>query len=175
MQVKFGDSYELCGGTHVKNTREIRSFIITSESAISTGIRRIEAISGITAIDYLIKKTNTLKEMSSLLLNDKDPIGALNKLKNQNISTIKKLDKINNELISYYLKDLNSNLETISDINFSFLELSCEPNILKNLAFKAGNDINNLFLILCSKFEGKAYIICYISKNLIESKFIFTV
>ena len=168
--VKFGDSYELCGGTHVKNTREIRSFIITSESAISTGIRRIEAISGTTAIDYLIKKKNTLKEMSSLLLNDKDPIGALNKLKNQNISTIKKLDKTNNELISYYLKDLNSNLETISDINFSFLELSCEPNILKNLAFKAGNDINNLFLILCSKFEGKAYIICYISKNLIKSK-----
>ena len=168
--VKFGDSYELCGGTHVSNTREIKSFIITSESAISTGIRRIEAISGTKAIDYLIKKTKTLKEMGSLLLNDKDPIGALNKLKNQNISTTKRLDKTNNELISYYLKDVNSNLESISDVNFSFLELSCEPNILKNLAFKAGNDIKDLFLILSSKFEGKAYIMCYISKNLIESK-----
>ena len=168
--IKFGNSYELCGGTHVSNTREIRSFIITSESAISSGIRRIEAISGTKAIDYLIKKTKTLKEISTVLLNHKDPISALNKLKNQNISAGKKLDKINIELISYYLKDLNSNLEKINGLNFSFLELSCDPAILKNLAFKAGNDIENLFLILCSKFEGKAYIICYISKNLIESK-----
>ena len=168
--IKFGNSYELCGGTHVSNTREIRSFIITSESAISSGIRRIEAISGTKAIDYLIKKTKTLKEISTVLLNHKDPISALNKLKNQNISTGKKLDKINIELISYYLKDLNSNLEKINGLNFSFLELSCDPAILKNLAFKAGNDIENLFLILCSKFEGKAYIMCYISKNLIESK-----
>ena len=168
--IKFGNSYELCGGTHVSNTREIRSFIITSESAISSGIRRIEAISGTKAIDYLIKKTKTLKEISTVLLNHKDPISALNKLKNQNISTGKKLDKINIELISYYLKDLNSNFEKINGLNFSFLELSCDPAILKNLAFKAGNDIENLFLILCSKFEGKAYIMCYISKNLIESK-----
>jgi len=168
--IKFGNSYELCGGTHVSNTREIRSFIITSESAISSGIRRIEAISGTKAIDYLIKKTKTLKEISTVLLNHKDPISALNKLKNQNISAGKKLDKINIELISYYLKDLNSNLEKINGLNFSFLELSCDPAILKNLAFKAGNDIENLFLILCSKFEGKAYIICYISKKLIESK-----
>jgi len=167
--VKFGNSYELCGGTHVKNTGEIRSFIITSESAISTGIRRIEAISGTVAINYLIKQTNVLKEISSKVLNDKDPISALNKLKSQNISINKKLDKTNNELLNYYLKDLNNNLEIINSLNFCSLELTCDPGILKNLAFKAGKNIENLFLILCSIYDGKAYIICYISKNLTES------
>ena len=164
--VKFGKSYELCGGTHVKNTGEVRSFIITSESAISTGIRRIEAISGTKAIDYLIKQTNVLKEISSKVLNDKDPISALNKLKNQNISITKKLDKTNNELLNYYLKDLKNNVELINGLNFSSLELSCDPLILKNLAFKAGKNIENLFLILCSIYEGKAYVMCYISKKL---------
>tara|TARA_B100001094_G_scaffold157391_1_gene152369 strand:+ start:62 stop:2671 length:2610 start_codon:yes stop_codon:yes gene_type:complete len=167
--IKFGDSYELCGGTHVKNTSEIRGFIIISESAISTGIRRIEAISGNIAIDYLIKQTNVLKEISSKVLSDKDPISALNKLKSQNITINKKLDKTNNELLNYYLKDLNNNLEIINSLNFCSLELSCDPSILKNLAFKAGKNIKNLFLILCSVHSGKAYVMCYIAKNLTES------
>ena len=168
--VKFGESYELCGGTHVKNTSEIRSFIITSESAISTGIRRIEAISGSKAIDHLVKQSKTLKEISTNILNDKDPISAINKIKNQNIFTNKKLDKANNELIGYYFKDLNQKLEIIKDLKFCSIELSCSPNVLKNLAFKAGKEIDNLFLVLCSNFEGKAYVMCYISKSLNESK-----
>ena len=167
--VKFGKSYELCGGTHVKNTSQIRSFIITSESAISTGIRRIEALSGIKAINFLMNQTKTLKEINSILLNDKNPVDALNKIKNQNISSNKKLERTNNELIGYYIKDLHQNLELINNLNFCAIEFSCDPNVLKNLAFKAGKEIENLFLVLCSNFEGKAYVMCYISKNLTKS------
>ncbi len=168
--IKFGDSYELCGGTHVKNTSEIRSFIITSESAISTGIRRIEAISGDNAVNYLIKQNNILKEISSKILNSDDPISTLNKLKSQNLSISKKLDKTNNQLLSYYLKDLQDNIEIINDLNFCTLQLSCDPNVLKNLAFNAGKCIQNLCLVLCSVYEEKAYVMCYVSKQLNESK-----
>ena len=167
--VKFGKSYELCGGTHVKNTSQIRSFIITSESAISTGIRRIEALSGIKAINFLMNQTKTLKEINSILLNDKNPVDALNKIKNQNVSSNKKLERTNNELIGYYIKDLHQNLELINNLNFCAIEFSCDPNVLKNLAFKAAKEIENLFLVLCSNFEGKAYVMCYISKNLTKS------
>ncbi|MDA9865935.1 alanine--tRNA ligase, partial [Flavobacteriaceae bacterium] len=69
--VKFGTSFELCGGTHVKNTSIIKNFIIRSESAISTGIRRIEAISGLVAKDYLNEKIKILDNVNSLLNNEK--------------------------------------------------------------------------------------------------------
>jgi alanyl-tRNA synthetase len=154
----------------VKNTSEIRSFIITSESAISTGIRRIEAISGDNAVNYLIKQNNILKEISSKILNSDDPISTLNKLKSQNLSISKKLDKTNNQLLSYYLKDLQDNIEIINDLNFCTLQLSCDPNVLKNLAFNAGKCIQNLCLVLCSVYEEKAYVMCYVSKQLNESK-----
>ena len=116
-----------------------------------------------------MNQTKTLKEINSILLNDKNPVDALNKIKNQNISSNKKLERTNNELIGYYIKDLHQNLELINNLNFCAIEFSCDPNVLKNLAFKAGKEIENLFLVLCSNFEGKAYVMCYISKNLTKS------
>ena len=79
--VKFGTSFELCGGTHVKNTSIIKNFIIRSESAISTGIRRIEAISGLVAKDYLNEKIKILDNVNSLLNNEKDVLVAIKKQK----------------------------------------------------------------------------------------------
>ena len=79
--IKFGSSNELCGGTHVLNTGQIKNFIIKSESAISSGIRRIEAISGNVAHDYVDNKLKTLEKLSSMLNNDKDLISALDKIK----------------------------------------------------------------------------------------------
>jgi|TARA_B110000263_G_scaffold46234_1_gene38362 alanyl-tRNA synthetase len=168
--VKFGNSHELCGGTHVSNTSQIRAFIITSESAISTGIRRIEAISGSEAISFLINQSKTLKKVNFLLSNDKDPLEAINKIKNQSIAVHKKLEKTNNELSSFYLKELKLKAELIEGVNFCKYELSCEPSLLKNLAFNTGKEIDDMFLVLTTKFDGKAYVVCYISKNLVESR-----
>ena len=168
--VKFGNSHELCGGTHVSNTNQLRSFIISSESAISTGIRRIEAVSGTEAVELLLSQSKTLKNVNSILLNDKDPVEAINKIKNQSTVLNKKLEKVNNELSVFYLKDIKEKVSDIKGVNFCTHELSCDPNILKNLVFKAGKEIENLFLILTTKFDGRAYVVCYISKNLVETK-----
>ena len=166
--VKFGNSFELCGGTHVKNTSIIKNFIIKSESAISTGIRRIEAISGHVAKDYLNEKIKILDNVNSLLNNEKDVLVAIKKLKNQNTQLGKKIDNISDELSKYYLKEIIAQTQNKKSFNFCLHELSCSPELLKNLAFSAGKQIENLFLILVCQNEDKVYLTCYISKNLVD-------
>ncbi|MDG1792340.1 MAG: alanine--tRNA ligase [Flavobacteriaceae bacterium] len=166
--VKFGNSFELCGGTHVKNTSIIKNFIIKSESAISTGIRRIEAISGHVAKDYLNEKIKILDNVNSLLNNEKDVLAAIKKLKNQNTLLGKKIDNISDELSKYYLKEIIAQTQNKKSFNFCLHELSCSPELLKNLAFSAAKQIENLFLILVCQNDDKVYLTCYISKNLVD-------
>ena len=168
--IKFGTSYELCGGTHVNNTGLIKNFIIKSESSISSGIRRIEAISGKEAKEYLNDKLDTLNKISSLLNNDKDLVLALNKLKTQNNFLNKKLDRLNKKLLEYYSGIISSNSFEKNNITIGCMELDCDPDMLKSLAFSISKNFDKLFLVLVTKSQGKAYLNCYISKNMVDEK-----
>jgi alanyl-tRNA synthetase len=95
--IKFGDSVELCGGTHVKNTAEIWQFKIKSEGAIASGIRRIEAITGFAVKDYYNDSTNQLAEIRSLLNNTKNPVISLTELKNENSKLKKQVEALLND------------------------------------------------------------------------------
>ena len=90
--IKFGESVELCGGTHVKNTAEIWQFKIKSEGAIASGIRRIEAITGFAVKDYYNESNNQLAEIRSLLNNTKNPVDSLTEFKNENSKLKKQLE-----------------------------------------------------------------------------------
>jgi len=164
--VKFGNSYELCGGTHVANTGLIKNFIIKSESAISSGIRRIEAISGNVAKDFLEQKLNTLDQLSSMLNNDKDLVSALNKIKTQNNLLNKKLENANKELIEFYLNTISNNSLIKNGINVCCLEIGCSPEMLKNLSFSYSKKNDKIFLVLVTKSKDKVYLTCYISKEI---------
>lgn len=95
--LKYGTSVELCGGTHIANTAKIGLFKIVSESSVASGVRRIEAITGEDAENYINKELETLKELKSILGNNAQPISALNKLideKNQLSSQIDEFNKL---------------------------------------------------------------------------------
>ncbi len=86
--VSFGDaSVELCGGTHVKNVAQIGSFIITKESGVSAGVRRIEAICGASSLKYTKKLRTNLEEIKDAVKH-KDPLIGIDKLKSE-IKTLK--------------------------------------------------------------------------------------
>ena len=101
----LGASKELCGGTHIKNTAEIGSFYITKESGVSAGVRRIEAVASLAALNYAKSFINEIKELK-FELKTNDISNALKKLKEQNAEFKNKLkNAAKSELVSI---DINS-------------------------------------------------------------------
>jgi len=113
--IKIGDfSKELCGGTHVKMTGDIGVFKITSEDGISAGVRRIQAVTGISAIDYTRKIENTLRRISTMLQSsDEDVVERLQKL----YEKIKFLEKEMDSLKARLAKQAASGIAEAVDIN----------------------------------------------------------
>lgn len=101
----LGASKELCGGTHIKNTAEIGSFYITKESGVSSGVRRIEAVASLAALNYAKSFINEVKELK-FELKTNDISNSLKKLKEQNAEFKNKLkNAAKSELVSI---DINS-------------------------------------------------------------------
>ncbi|MFK5983637.1 MAG: alanine--tRNA ligase [Flavobacteriaceae bacterium] len=168
--IKFGSSMELCGGTHVKNTKDIWHFIILHEGAVASGIRRIEAITGGYAKDYFISNSETYKKVSKLLQNTKDPIKSITSIQEENSILKKQVQGLLKEKAKHLKLELKSEISEINGVNFLAKEVDLDANGIKDLSFELGGEINNLFLLLGTKQNGKALLSCYISKDLVSSK-----
>ena len=168
--IKFGDSVELCGGTHVKNTAEIWQFKIKSEGAIASGIRRIEAITGFAVKEYYNKSNNQLTEIKSLLNNTKNPVGSLTELKNENSKLKKQVEAFLSDKILNIKNSLNSEIKNIHGINYLVKKVELDVSNIKKLSFELGSEHKNLFLFFMAENNSKANIVCYISKELVQSK-----
>ena len=154
--IKFGESYELCGGTHVKNTREIEDFKIISEGSQAFGIRRIVATSNKTRIKEEELKNQAIKEKAKSEKANKilqKEIDSKNKIKIQSIKG----------LIIKEIKQVNG-LNTFTG------ELDLDNKSIKELCFMLSDEIDNLFMIIFTRSPEKAFISCYISKSLILQK-----
>jgi len=168
--IKFGDSMELCGGTHVQNTADVWHFIITSESAVAAGIRRIEAITGDAAKNYFVDRSEAYKQVQKALNNTKDPLAAIEKIQEENSSLQKQLQQLLKDKAKDLKGDLKKEVEEINGVNFITRQVELDAGGMKDLAFELGGELDNLFLLLGSDTNGKALLACYISKDLVESK-----
>jgi len=168
--IKFGSSYELCGGTHVKNTFDIWQFKIKSEGAIASGIRRIEAITFDSVKEYYTDKENEYNKTRKLLNNSGNIVKSIAELIEENNKLKKERNQFIKKKINSIKDSIKTQLEEKKGIRFISRNVSLNPSAMKNLIFGLGNEFNNLFIILISEYNSKIYISCYISKELVKSK-----
>ena len=168
--IRFGQSVELCGGTHVKNTGDIWHFKIVSEGAVAAGIRRIEAITNDAVKDFYSENNRTFFEMKDLLNNAKEPVKALQNLQDENTNLKKQIEGLLKDKAKNIKGELRSELAEINGIQFLAKKLDLDAGGLKDVAFDLGSQFDNLFLLFATEQNGKALLSCYISKELVASK-----
>jgi len=168
--IKYGQSVELCGGTHVKNTGDIWHFKIMTETAIASGIRRIEAISNEVLRDYYLAQDQELSKIKSALKNPPNILKVVENLQDENGKLKKDIEQLLKDKASSLKDDLIKSVENINGINFIASQIDMDANTIKNLAFDLANKVEDLFFIAGSSLNNKAILTIYISKNLTRDK-----
>ena len=169
--IRFGDSVELCGGTHVEYTGSIGQFLILSEGSISAGVRRIEAITAEKADEYINSRLKTLKEVAALFNNPADLVSATVELFSKYQLLTKQVEIFEKEIAGNLMKELLVKVEPIHGINFLAQQLKVDnAGIIKDIAFQLKGEVENLFLVLAADIDGKANIQVMISDNLVKER-----
>ena len=168
--IRFGQSIELCGGTHVENTLDIWHFKITTETAVAAGIRRIEAITGEAALEYFEGQNQLLLQVNELLKNPQDISKAVTQLQAENVGLKKELNELKKQKIQILAQDALTEIQDRNGIAFLAKIVDLDAQSAKDLAFASGRDCDNLFLVLGSAKGGKPMLSCYISKKLVSEK-----
>jgi alanyl-tRNA synthetase len=168
--IEFGDSIELCGGTHVQNTADIWYFKITTETAIAAGMRRIEAITGDEAKSYFLKQESELHQVKQALKNAPDTVKAIESLQDENASLKKQVENLLKEKAGNLKQELIAQKELINGIHFIGALVDLDAQTIKNLTFELQDQIENLFFIAGTHYDDKVSLTISIAKNLVDEK-----
>jgi alanyl-tRNA synthetase len=160
-------STELCGGTHVASTGELGYFTITSESAVAAGVRRVEAVCGKPAENYLIDQISTLKAIKASFKNSKDILKSVSNLFQENADLKKTAEHLENKLLEGIKNELLNQIQNINGLEFIGAEVEVSnPDALKKLYFDIKPKIEDHLVLLMSNIGGKPQVLIGISDSL---------
>ena len=168
--IEYGDSIELCGGTHVQNTADIWYFKITTETAIAAGMRRIEAITADEVKEYFLNQESELQKVKQVLKNVPDIVKAVESLQDENTALKKQVENLLKEKAVNLKQKLLTQIETINNIHFIGAIIDLDAQTLKNLMFDLQGQVENLFFIAGSNYDNKVSLTISITKNLVDHK-----
>ena len=152
--IQFGDSFELCGGTHASATGNIGYFRIVSESAISAGVRRIEAVTGAKAEDLVYVMQDTVQDLQQLV-NSPSVIQAVKKMFEDNAELHQKMEELMKEKLSAFVDKLLAEFSYDEKVAVHAAEVMLPADHFRDLAFMLRSRVRNIALVLGSKADGK--------------------
>jgi alanyl-tRNA synthetase len=168
--IQFGDSIELCGGTHVDNTGDIRIFKITSEGSVASGIRRIEAITSDTAMDYFKSQLEEFDKVMDVLKRPKNPAKAIEELMAKNAALTKEVEALKKDQVKQIKADLVNQIEDRNGVAFVASILELDGGAIRDLCFQLKSSQPNLLGVIGGKSNGKATLSVIISDELAKEK-----
>lgn len=168
--VKFDESIELCGGTHVHNTAQIGLFKIISESAIAAGIRRIEAITHKKAWQYIESNLRELNESKELLSNAKDLKKAIQNQLEQTKLIQKKYEDLLHEKVQHTKNMLKQQQYRVNDISVISGKVDFDnTDAIRDLVFQLKNQEKHAVVLVASQINNKAHLALGISDDLTQN------
>jgi alanyl-tRNA synthetase len=168
--IQFGDSKELCGGTHVPATSAIGLFKIISEGAVAAGIRRIEAITNETAENYFIEKANKLDAIAEKFKNPKNLDATIEDLLNKNALLQKQIEQFQKEKAKAIKGELKHKIKNVNG-NFILNEkVHLDANSIKDILFQLKGEFENFIGILGGIEDEKCSLSIIFSDNLLSDK-----
>ncbi len=168
--IKYGDSVELCGGTHVDNTGNIGMIKIVSESSIAAGIRRIEAITGANVEKAVDELTNELKEIASMFNNAPNLLQTLRKSIEENAELRKQAEEYFQERVNNLTKQVIEKAVDVNDIKLVSLSGVRVPDVVKSVAFgvRAASPERTAFLAATVDMSGKPLLTVMLTEDLVK-------
>lgn len=164
-------SIELCGGTHVGYTGELGLFKITSESAVAAGVRRVEAVTGFAAEQFVNAEFDNIRAIRGLLKNPKDISKSIESLQSENTELKKKLEKLEARQLVALRNELLQKDEIINNVTFigDIIEVS-NADALKKICFDLKTNLNDYVAVLCANLDGKPFVAVGLSETVAVAK-----
>ena len=170
--VRFGDSVELCGGTHTHSTGTIGLFKIVSESAVAAGVRRIEAVTGACALENVHQMEDMLKTARSFFNNVPDLAGAIQKLVEDNATFKKQAEEFAKQKAAELARKLSEKAEETNGIKLIKVSNSgpqADPVMMRNAALALQKELRNTALVAAYEADGKPQLLLMYSDDLVAA------
>ena len=168
--IQFGDSVELCGGTHVSSTGQIGLFKLRAESAVAAGVRRIEAITNEAVENYFAQQETTLRAINDTLRNPKDVTKAVEDLVQKNAELQKQVEQFKKEQARLVKGELKQGIISKGDYQFLEAKVNLDAGQVKDLLFQLKGETNRLVAVIGSTDADKCAISVFIDETLVSEK-----
>ena len=165
--VRYGDSVELCGGTHTPSTGTIGLFKIVSESAVAAGVRRIEAVTGAKALESIHQMEDLVRGLKNLMNNVPDLQAAIEKLIAENADARKQLEAVANEKAAQLAEKLEAQAQEINGIKVVCFDNSVDPVFVRNVATLLQKRVQNFALAGAFSYEDRPNLVLMYSNDLV--------